>query len=78
MQHPLGGGSLQGARGVAEQGRRLVGLFVLDGGLQLLDDVFDAGLHGAITRPTFLGLASGFQGTLMNDRHSLNPLVKQA
>jgi hypothetical protein len=63
--------AVQGARGIAEQGRRVVGLLVLDGGLQLLDDVFDSGLHGAIARPALLGLADGFQGTLMNDRHNL-------
>jgi len=60
VQNALRGGALQGARGVAEQGCCLINFFVLDGGVQLLDDVFDAGLHGAIARPAFLGLAHGF------------------
>jgi len=59
MDDAFGCGALQGPRGFAEQFRRLGGLFLLDGSLQLLDHALDAGQHCTVPGPPFQGLAGG-------------------
>ena len=74
MDDALGRGTLQGPRGFVEQFRRLVGLFLLDGCLQLLDHALDTGQHRTVPGPPFQSLAGGLQGVLMDNRHGMAPL----
>ena len=65
----FGSGFCQASSGFAEHAGCLLGLVGLHGGLQLLDKILDAGLHGTISETTFLPLTGGFKYIFMNDGH---------
>lgn len=69
MEYPLGGRPGERFLGLAEQRGDILGLFLLDGPLQSLDDVLDPGLHGTVPNAPLLGLAGGLQCIFMDDRH---------